>query len=194
MDSSHSLLTIWFGSDDLHSAIDDAHIGAWFRSDAAFDQDLRLSFEDDVRAAKAGLRDDRAATSAGALALLLLLDQLPRNIYRKDARQFESDAHARHIADLALQRGLDQGVSPLRRAFFYLPFEHAEDLANQDRSVALFTPLAAELGDLGKSYLAFAEKHRDVIRRFGRFPHRNALLGRASTPDEAQFLEGGRGF
>ena len=116
-----------------------------------------------------------------ALAATILFDQFPRNIYRDDARAFATDKLARAIAARAVDRGLDAGLAEDRRHFLYMPFQHSEDIADQDRSVALF----GQLGD--DFYLDFARKHRDVIARFGRFPHRNKVLGRASTPEEQAF-------
>ena len=118
--------------------------------------------------------------------MLLLLDQIPRNVFRGSGHAFATDGLARHHADRALAAGHDAAFEPDLRAFFYLPFEHSEDPQDQERSVAMFEVL----GDL--EYLRFAELHRDIIRRFGRFPHRNAVLGRIPTPEELHFLaEGG---
>ena len=130
-----------------------------------------------------------AVDAEGALALAILLDQFPRNIYRGTPRAFAADAKARDAARNALAAGHDQAVAPFMRAFLYLPFEHSEDMADQDRSVALFRALGDE------KYLGFAIGHRDVIARFGRFPHRNEILGRRSTPDELAYLrQPGAGF
>ena len=119
-----------------------------------------------------------------ALASVIVLDQFPRNMFRGSARMFESDSKALELARAAVERGIDLEVPAQRRLFLYLPFEHSEDLADQDRSVALFTAL----GD--QRYLEFAEAHRSIVRRFGRFPHRNALLARETTAEEAAFLAG----
>jgi uncharacterized protein (DUF924 family) len=159
----------------------------WFQGDAGFDTACQ-AYAAAVEAAAAGRLDHWAATAEGALALVLLLDQMPRNLYRGTAQAFAADPHARRIARMAIGRGFDQALTPVQRGFLYLPFEHAEDLADQDEAVRLFTPL-------GGQSLDYALRHRDAIRRFGRFPHRNAALGRVSTPQEAAYLaEPGAGF
>jgi uncharacterized protein (DUF924 family) len=156
----------------------------WFEKDDAFDEDIRrrfLAVHEAAAAGKLGAWEDNAE---GALALLILLDQFPRNMFRGDARTFATDRQARAVASRALLNGFD-GVFPDLRSFFYLPFEHSEDLADQERSVALYKA-AGDADDL-----KWAELHADIIRRFGRFPHRNAVLGRATTPEEQAFLDSG---
>jgi len=123
----------------------------------------------------------------GALALLILLDQIPRNVFRRNAHSYATDPLARHYATRAIDAGFDLQVDPALRIFFYMPFEHSEDLADQERAVALVAPL-----DPG--YARYALAHRDVIARFGRFPHRNRALGRSSTADEQAYLDAGGGF
>jgi uncharacterized protein (DUF924 family) len=123
----------------------------------------------------------------GALALVLLLDQIPRNVFRGSAHSYATDPLARRYAMRALEAGFDLQVDPVLRIFFYMPFEHSEDLVDQERAVALVAPL-----DPG--YARYAVAHRDVIARFGRFPHRNRALGRASTPEEQAYLDAGGGF
>jgi uncharacterized protein (DUF924 family) len=185
------VLDVWF-SDGPDSARP-----VWFRRDDAFDAELRSRFAALLDPAREGELDDWAGTPDGALALLLLLDQLPRNLHRGTSRAFAADAHARRIARHAvMDRHLDLHLTPTQRVFLYLPFEHAEDRAAQDLSVALFEGLrdhpvhAAPDGSI-----AYAWRHRDVICRFGRFPHRNAVLGRASTPaEEAYLAQPGAGF
>lgn len=156
----------------------------WFAKDDGFDDACRNAFSDAVDAAARGDLDGWAATPTGALALLLLLDQMPRNLFRGSPRAFASDPKARQIADAALASGHDQAFEPDLRQFFYLPFMHSEDLADQDRSIALYEALGLE------TQLKFAHLHRDPIARFGRFPHRNAVLGRETTAAEQAFLEG----
>lgn len=158
----------------------------WFKSDEQFDARCRERFEFTVRAAMDGALDNWAETPAGALALVIVLDQLPRNIYRGTHMAYGGDAHARRIARAALNQGFDAKLTPVERMFLYLPFEHSENLADQDFAVRLFSALAQEPG-LEKVHDS-AKRHRKVIRRFGRFPHRNAALGRASTPAEEAFL------
>jgi uncharacterized protein (DUF924 family) len=156
----------------------------WFAKDDGFDDACRLAFADAVNAAARGDLDGWAATPDGSLALLLLLDQMPRNLFRGSPRAFATDPKAREMAEAALANGHDQTFEPDLRQFFYLPFMHSEDLADQDRSIALYEALGLE------TQLKFAHLHRDPIARFGRFPHRNAVLGRATTAQEKAFLEG----
>lgn len=156
---------------------------AWFVKDPEFDDEIRSRFGEAVEQAAAGELDPMAETSEGALALLILLDQFPRNLYRNDPKTFASDAKAVEIAGQAIEKGLDKDLTVFQRVFFYLPFEHSENLEDQDRAVALIT----ELGDA--DYLKYAIAHRDVIVQFGRFPHRNEVLGRPSTPEEIEFMK-----
>jgi uncharacterized protein (DUF924 family) len=157
----------------------------WFASNADFDEEIRARFEPAVTAAGLGALDDWSGTPHGALALLLLLDQFPRNLYRGDAKAFSGDARAVEVAERALDAGFDRAFPKMARTFFYLPFEHAEDMDAQERSVDLFR----RLGD-DTTYL-YALVHLDVIRRFGRFPHRNAALGRETTEAESAYLADG---
>jgi len=159
--------------------------GRWFKKAHAFDEAIRLKFEPTHHAAARGEYDAWADTPEGALALVILLDQFPRNLYRGSAHQFATDPKARAVARAAIERGFDREVAPELRNFFYLPFEHSEDLGDQDYSIAL----CAEAGDAEN--LKWAKLHRDIIARFGRFPHRNAALGRVTTPDEQAFLDEG---
>jgi len=161
-----------------------ASSGHWFSKSAAFDRRFRERFLTAHEAAAAGQLDAWAATPEGALALLILLDQFPRNAFRGSARMYATDARARQHARAALARGDMDRVEPALRLFFCLPFAHAENLADQDLSVQL----NARLGPVWKSH---ALGHRDIIRRFGRFPHRNPLLGRTTTAAEQAFLDGG---
>ena len=157
----------------------------WFDKDAAFDAEIARRFLPTYEAAAAGRLADWEATPEGTLALLIVLDQFPRNMFRNDARAYAADPLARELASRAIDRGFDAQVPLAERSFFYLPFEHSEDLADQERCVAL----NRASGDADA--LKWAELHADIIRRFGRFPHRNAALGRATTPDEQAFLDGG---
>ena len=157
----------------------------WFEKDDAFDAEIRQRFLAAHEAAATGQLTDWEQSAEGALALLILLDQFPRNMFRNDARAFATDPLARSIAAGALVRGFDAQAAPEMRGFFYLPFEHSELLADQERAVAFYTAAGDADG------LKWAELHADIIRRFGRFPHRNAVLGRVSTPDEQAFLDGG---
>jgi uncharacterized protein (DUF924 family) len=182
--SPADVLDFWFG---------DHARARWFAKDPAFDTAIRTRFATAIAAATAGELDGWAADPASALALTILLDQFPRNIHRGSPCAFEADAHARRIAAAAIDLGFDRATPLDRRMFFYLPFQHGESLADQDRSVELFSQWAAEhIGDARAAAdedLGYALHHREVIQRFGRFPHRNAALGRASTPEELAFLE-----
>lgn len=160
----------------------------WFAKSDEIDSRIRDTFAPTYEAARRGDLDDWAATPEGALALVIVLDQFPRNIFRGSGRAFEANDIALHRARAALEAGFDRQVDPQRRQFFYLPFMHSEDLADQNRSVRLYQ----DLGDAGS--LDFAIRHRDIIDRFGRFPHRNAALGRADTPAEQEFLRTHPGF
>jgi uncharacterized protein (DUF924 family) len=157
----------------------------WFEKSAAFDSEIRRRFLSAWQAAGEGDLADWEETPEGALALAIVLDQFPRNVFRGDRRTYATDELARAVADRAIRRGFDRQVSPPERQFFYLPFMHSEDLADQQRCVAL----CRDYGD--DEFAKYAEGHAEIIRRFGRFPHRNALLGRATTPDEQAFLDGG---
>jgi uncharacterized protein (DUF924 family) len=157
----------------------------WYAKHSGFDDSIRLKFEPSHHRAACGDYDSWAATPEGALALLILLDQFPRNLYRGSAHAWATDPKARAIARAATSAGFHMQVEPVLRQFFVLPFEHSENLADQDYSLAL----AAELGD--EEILKWAKIHRDIIVRFGRFPHRNAALGRTTTADEQAFLDDG---
>ncbi|WP_394761811.1 DUF924 family protein [Phenylobacterium sp.] len=157
----------------------------WFKKADAFDDAIRLKFEPVHHAAARGQYDRWADSPEGALALLLLLDQFPRNLYRGSAHAFATDPKARSIARAAIERGFDREVEPALRNFFYLPFEHSEDLADQDFGLAL----CAESGDADA--LKWAGLHREIVARFGRFPHRNQAFGRVTTPEEQEFLDEG---
>ena len=160
----------------------------WFARDDAFDAELRRRFSEAHFAASTCSLEHWVDDAQGALALLILLDQFPRNAYRKSAHAYATDPLARHYAERAIAAGFDLAVAPELRVFFYLPFEHSEEMADQERSIAW----CAALGDA--NYLDYAKKHRDVIARFGRFPHRNRELGRITTPDEKTWLDAGGGF
>ncbi|WP_278876284.1 DUF924 family protein [Paracoccus yeei] len=172
---------------DAHAVVDFWRASArnWFFGDARFDRLFRDRFLALHRAVVAGRCDDWLATPEGALALVILTDQFPRNAFRGRPRMYASDPLARRHARAALEAGHLDAVDRDLRLFFCLPFAHSETLSDQDLSVALHA------GRLGDPWLSHARGHRDIIRRFGRFPHRNAILGRPSTPDEAAFLQSG---
>jgi uncharacterized protein (DUF924 family) len=176
------VLAFWFGPPPH------ATRGEWFRKDPEFDAGIRARFGDAVESALGGAFREWTATPHGTLARVILLDQFTRNVYRDTPRAFAGDAQALADASVAIDAGFDRELDRYERWFLYLPFEHAEEWAAQQRSLELFGRLAEETGD--RSPLDWAEKHAEVIRRFGRYPHRNAILGRTSTPEELAFLAG----
>jgi uncharacterized protein (DUF924 family) len=169
------VVTFWLGQNEK----------VWFSADPAFDAEVLSRFAELVERAKSGALDHWADTAEGALALVILLDQMTRNIYRDSPEMFAADGKALAVAELAIERGFDQDLPKSKRRWLYMPFMHSEDLADQERSVELFTR-----SEIAES-VPFAVDHADIIRRFGRFPHRNAILGRRTTPEEAAFLAGG---
>ena len=177
------LLEIWFG---------DHARRWWFTPDRAFDEELRRDFAPWVDAALAGELPHWEAAPDDSLALLLLLDQLPRNLFRGTRRAHDGDPAARRVAEQSVARGFDRRVPPDRRLFFYLPFQHSEDALDQRRSVKLIGALAADLPpalhDSGRGWLDWALRHQALIERFGRFPQRNDRLGRAATAAEEDYL------
>lgn len=187
-----AVLDFWFGPTD-----DPDHARPrpqWFRKDAAFDAAIAARFGPLIDEALAGGLQDWTATPAGTLALILVLDQFTRNTGRDTPRAFAGDARARALAGALVASGQDRALTGVQRQFAYLPFEHSESRADQDESVRLFAQLARDepaLADL----LTWAERHRVIVARFGRFPHRNAALGRPDTAEEAEFLKTpGSGF
>ena len=157
----------------------------WFKKDPAFDAEISERFLATHEAAAEGRLADWEKSASGALAMMLLLDQFPRNMFRDSGRAFATDPQALALAKRAIGRGFDLQVAPQMRAFFYLPFMHAEDLIEQNRGVTLYRTAGDSDGE------KWAQLHADIIRRFGRFPHRNAVLGRVTTPEEKAFLDGG---
>ena len=164
----------------------------WFATDAAFDAEIRSRFGELAEDAARGALDRWVETADAALALVIALDQFPRNLHRGSPAAFAHDAQARRAADRAIEHGFDLASALERRTFFYLPFEHSELLADQERSIALFTRWAAEhpeaLRAQAEDQLSYAVRHHEIIQRFGRFPHRNRILDRTSTADELAFL------
>jgi uncharacterized protein (DUF924 family) len=165
----------------------------WFEQNTAFDEEIRSRFGANVTAAGVGDLDYWVRAVDSSLALVLLLDQFPRNIHRGTLRAFSSDARARAIAGTAIDRGFDRRAPLDRRVFFYLPFEHSEDAKDQARSVALFRRWAEEhrggARERALEQMDYVLRHQEIVERFGRFPHRNAVLGRESTPAEIAFLQ-----
>ena len=162
----------------------DAGPRRWFVKSATFDDEFRARFLGHHEAATQGKLNEWAVEASGALALAILLDQFPRNAFRTTPRMYATDALARQIATTAIAAGFDLRVPAELRLFFYLPFAHSEDLADQNRSVEL-------AASLGPEFMKHALEHRDIIARFGRFPHRNEILGRPTTEEERRFLDAG---
>ncbi|MBB4265594.1 DUF924 family protein [Roseospira visakhapatnamensis] len=175
-----AVLAFWFGAPESpeHGSFRDV----WFKPSATFDAEVRARFADAHARAAQGDLNPWAETPRGALALVLLLDQVPRNIFRGTPAAFATDARALAVATQALRDGHDGALAPLDRLFLYMPFQHAEDLVEQERSLALYERLGIEAAQ--KS----AHRHHEIIARFGRFPHRNAILGRETTEAERAFL------
>jgi uncharacterized protein (DUF924 family) len=189
---AEQVLDYWFGAEhgEWEAAPGKAQI--WFRGGEAVDREIGERFGDAVRAAVAGELEAWAATPRGRLALVILLDQMSRNVHRGSGEAFAGDPRAHRLVEEGLARGVDRELRPCQRPFLYMALVHAEDLACQDRACALFEALAAEAPPDKRGpfdqYLHFARLHRDIIARFGRFPGRNARLGRESTPEERDFL------
>lgn len=187
---AEAVLAFWFAPERAEH---------WFAASAAFDEAIRTGFAADAEAAAAGRLHDWAATPPGWLALLILLDQFPRNLHRGDPRAWAQDVGAQQLALSGIAEGFDRRLPALQRVFAYLPLEHAESRVLQCRSVALFEALCAEVPAEERpryaGFLDYARRHCEVIARFGRFPHRNAVLGRASTAEELAYLaQPGAGF
>lgn len=193
MDTPDSVLEFWFGDDADDAAIAKRQAPLWWEKHPETDRQIRERFGSLVASAERGALASWLATPEGRLALILLCDQFPRNIWRgtPDAFRFDSLARTWCLDGLATQ--VDRMLRPIHRVFFYLPLEHAEDPGLQDRCVTLFRALLADVPGSSREtfagYLDYAVRHQAVIARFGRFPHRNAILGRASTPAELRFLE-----
>jgi len=192
-DKKNELLNLWFGDEPDDAAVAEAKTELWWGHSAQTDELLQAMFGGAASSAAADVLDHWSGSPRGRLALILLLDQLPRAIHRATPSAFAQDAKARAIAEQGLESGADRLLRPIERLFFYLPFEHSEDLADQDRSVELYRELVTSVPTAHREtfggFVDFAVRHRDVIRQFARFPHRNQILGRESTPEEKAFLE-----
>lgn len=190
--TARELIDFWFGKET--SAERGTQRELWFTKDAAFDAEIAFRFGPTIEAALRGELDAWAAEPESALARIVLLDQLTRNAFRDSARAFAGDPQAIAAARAMVGSRQDQALPPEMRSFVYMPFEHAEGLATQQESVRLFAALA-DTDPRFAEVLDYAIRHRDIIERFGRFPHRNRILGRRSTAEEAAFLEQpGSGF
>jgi len=193
------LLELWFGVEQDDAEAGKRQADLWWGQSPATDEMLTARFGQAAAWAAGGFFDHWTGSPRGRLALILLLDQLPRVIHRGSPAAFAQDGRARQVADRGLASSADRLLRPIERVFFYLPFEHSEDRGDQRRSVELFSVLTDEVPEGWRAtfdgYLDYAVRHRVIIDRFGRFPHRNAILGRESTPEEIEFLkEPGSGF
>jgi len=189
-----AILSFWFKDEELSAPQIDRRMDTWFSEDEVFDHEIKKEFSDDVDKASEGALDHWARQSNGRLALILLLDQFRRNIYRGTAAAFAKDKVAlKHCVEGAIAKE-DQGLSPIQRVFFYMPLQHAESRKVQAKSVALYNRLAEVVSptyrETFETIAQFAELHRDIIEQFGRFPHRNSLLNRENTPEEDEYLSG----
>lgn len=187
------VLDFWFGQPGPAAEVAARQGKLWFGKSAANDQLVTERFAGTLIAAGAGKLDHWALTPRGQLALIVVLDQFPHHIHRNHGQSFAYDAQSLKLAQAMIQNGDTARVAPIERVFVYLPLEHAESIALQEKSVSLYAQLEAEASDaerpLFKDFLDYAQQHRDVVARFGRFPHRNELLGRPSTSEEIEFLK-----
>lgn len=185
------LLDFWLGPLDPHGFADEAHRKRWFEKNDDFDRTLEERFGALHRAAAAGELDHWRQTPRGRLALVIVLDQLSRNLHRGTAAMYAHDEAALDVAREALEAGDEASLKPQEAYFLYMPFMHAESLSAQEKCVALFEQAQARLPEEHRERVdpKWAVMHRDIVARFGRFPHRNALLGRQSTDEELAFLE-----
>lgn len=187
-----AVLAFWFKEHELSAPQIDRRMDIWFGEDSVFDHECKKEFADDVSKASEGKLDYWAHQPRGRLALILLLDQFRRNIYRNTAQAFAKDQAALKLCVEGAMAKKDKGLAPIERAFFYMPLQHAESRKVQEKSVALYNRLAGAVSptyrETFETIAQFAELHRDIVERFGRFPHRNKLLGRANTPEENEFL------
>lgn len=193
-ESARELNEFWFAGSREGPAAALERVEIWFRGGSVFDDALRQRFASLVERAAAGSLDGWAAEPAGRLALIIALDQLPRNLFRRTHEAFAQDPKALALCEEGLELEHDLALSPMERLFFYMPLEHAEDRAVQGESVRRFERLrddAPEFGEVMNRSLTAVYEHRDTVERFGRFPHRNEVLGRVSTPGELAFLAAG---
>jgi len=188
------ILSFWFKEQALSAPQIDHRMDIWFGEDPDFDDQIETAFADDVNSACKGKLDHWAAEPHGRLALIILIDQFRRNIYRNTAKAFSQDKLALKLCVEGAMEKKDKGLTPIQKVFFYMPLQHAESRKVQAKSVELYNRLAESVSPTyQETFLTvaqFAELHRDIIDQFGRFPHRNELLGRANTPEEDEYLAG----
>lgn len=189
-----AILGFWFKASELTAPQIDGRMDLWFGDDAVFDQELAAEFADDVERASAGELMHWAHKAHGRLALILLLDQFRRNIYRGTPDAFAKDKLALKLCVEGAMEKKDKGLTPIQRVFFYMPLQHAESRKVQKKSVDIYNRLATAVSatyrETFETIAQFAELHADIIEQFGRFPHRNAILGRENTPEEDEYLAG----
>jgi uncharacterized protein (DUF924 family) len=189
-----AILAFWFKEQALTAPQIDRRMDVWFGEDEVFDLECKKDFAEDVEMASAGELDHWADQPRGRLALILLLDQFRRNIYRNTAKAFEMDKAALKLCVEGARDKKDKGLTPIQQAFFYMPLQHTESRKVQEKAVDIFNRLADAVSptyrETFETMAQFAELHRDIVERFGRFPHRNGLLGRENTPEEDEYLAG----
>lgn len=191
-ESLESVIDFWFGEAGADSVVAKRQTSLWFKKQDSTDALIKERFEQTLLRAATGELNYWCETAIGRLALIIVLDQFPRNIYRDSPKAFAYDELARVQCQAGIERHEDATLAAIQRVFFYLPLEHAEDRALQARSVALFRELAADVTEIDKpifsGFADYAQRHRVIVDQFGRFPHRNAVLGRESTAQELEFL------
>ncbi|MGH8196172.1 MAG: DUF924 family protein [Woeseiaceae bacterium] len=188
------ILAFWFKEHELTAPQIDGRMETWFGEDPVFDHEIEKEFSDDVQDASNGTIDYWAHQPKGRLALILLLDQFRRNIYRGTAKAFAKDKSALKLCVEGAMQKKDKGLTPIQRVFFYMPLQHAESRKVQAKSVDIYRRLASAMSptyrETFETIAQFAELHCDIVQRFGRFPHRNKLLNRKNTPEEEEYLAG----
>jgi uncharacterized protein (DUF924 family) len=191
MTRADELLQFWFGEEFEKDPFRNSSY--WFEKNPAFDLEIKTRFEREIDAAMEGQLEDWKRDAKGRLAFIILLDQFSRNIYRGTPRMFSQDAVALEVTLEGIRIGADRLLHPIQRTFFYLPFVHSEDLKMQEKALEIYSQLLKEADEKFKKALSekyqYAARHQEIIRRFGRFPHRNTILGRPSTADEIEFLK-----
>ncbi|MEJ2256190.1 MAG: DUF924 domain-containing protein [Woeseiaceae bacterium] len=190
----NAILSFWFKEQELTAPQIDRRMDTWFGEDPAFDKEIEDRFAGDIEMASQGQLEHWASEPLGRLALIILIDQFRRNIHRNTAKAFSMDKLALKLCVEGAMEKKDKGLTPIQRAFFYMPLQHAESAKVQAKSVELFTRLAESVSptyrETFETIAQFAELHKDIIDQFGRFPHRNQLLGRDNTPEEDEYLAG----
>lgn len=199
MSNYEEILNFWFGNTEKEHLPDENKNTLWFTKSETIDKEIRDNFLDDVEAALNNLYTDWQDTPESTLALIILLDQFTRNIFRDTPRAFDGDNMALQTSLIAIEKGFDKQFNPVKRVFFYMPLEHSENIDIQKKCLNLFSELVEdsppELKQKVEFFKDYAQKHLDIIARFGRFPHRNTILNRNSTPEEIEFLkQPGSGF